>query len=88
MRITIAVFVVMAAFTLVMMSPVFDGVLPFSLSLPQVVADPVVEAAPEVVTPAATVSSTPVTSSIQSQTAVQGMTEAKMYGGGCSLGGY
>lgn len=84
MRITIAV-LAMAAMTLFAMSLVFDDVLPFSLNLPQVVADPVVEAAPAVATPASAMTS----SVVQAQGLAQEETWSKGYAGaGCAAGGH
>ena len=83
MRITIAVLAM--AMTLVAMSLVFDDVLPFSLSLPQVVADPVVEAAPAVAAPASAMAS----SVVQTQGLTQEETWSKGYAGaGCMAGGH
>ena len=85
MRITIAV-VAMAAITFVAMSLVFgDSLLPFSLNVPQVVADPVEEPAPAV-----TSSTTMTTSSVvQTQSLTQEEAFTKGYAGaGCSSGIY
>ena len=83
MRITVAV-VAMVAITFVAMSFVFgDDVLPFSLNLPQVVADAVEEPAPAVT------SSTSMTTSsvVQTQSLTQEETFSKGYAGaGCSSG--
>ena len=84
MRITIAV-LVMAAIALFAMSLVFDDVLPFSFNVPQVVAEPVEEAAPAVTTPASTTAS----SVVQTQSLTQEETWSKGYAGaGCAAGGY
>ena len=84
MRITIAV-LAMAAVTMFAMSLVFDDVLPFSFNVPQVVADPVVEAAPAVATPASATAS----SVVQTQSLTQEETWSKGYAGaGCGAGGH
>ena len=83
MRITIAV-LAMAAITFVAMSFVFgDNLLPFSLNLPEVVADAVEEPAPAVN------SSTSLTTSstVQTHSQIQDQTFSKGYAGaGCSSG--
>ena len=83
MRITIAV-VAMAAVTLMAMSMVFgDNLLPFSLNLSEVVADPVEEPAPVVNSSSALTTST----AIQTQSQIQDQTFSKGYAGaGCSSG--
>lgn len=83
MRITIAVLAM--AMTLLAMSLVFDDVLPFSLNVPQVVAQPVVETAPAVATPASVTTS----SVVQTQGITQEETWSKGYAGaGCAAGGH
>ena len=83
MRITIAV-LAMAAITFVAMSFVFgDNLLPFSLNLPEVMADAVEEPAPAVN------SSTSLTTSstVQTHSQIQDQTFSKGYAGaGCSSG--
>ena len=83
MRITIAV-LAMAAITFVATSFVFgDNLLPFSLNLPEVVADAVEEPAPAVN------SSTSLTTSstVQTHSQIQDQTFSKGYAGaGCSSG--
>ena len=83
MRITIAV-AAMAAITLVAMSMVFgDDVLPFSLNIPEVVADPVEEPAPAVTSSTALTTST----AVQTQGQIQDETFSKGYAGaGCASG--
>jgi hypothetical protein len=83
MRITIAA-VAMAAITLVAMSMVFgDNVLPFSLNLSEVVADPVEETAPVVNSSSSLTMST----AVQTQSQIQDETFSKGYAGaGCASG--
>ena len=83
MRITIAA-VAMAAITLVAMSMVFgDNVLPFSLNLSEVVADPAEEPAPVVNSSSSLTMST----AVQTQSQIQDETFSKGYAGaGCASG--
>ncbi len=83
MRITIAV-VAMAAVTLMAMSMVFgDNLLPFSLNISEVVADPVEEPAPVVNSS----SSLSMSTAVQTQSQIQDQTFSKGYAGaGCSSG--
>ena len=83
MRITIAV-VVMTAVTLAAMSMVFgDNLLPFSLNLSEVVADPVEEPAPVVNSSSGLTMST----AVQTQSQIQDETFSKGYAGaGCASG--
>ena len=83
MRITIAV-LAMGAITFVAMSLVFgDNLLPFSLSIPEVVADAVEEPAPAVTSS----TSVPTSSMVQTQSQIQDQTFSKGYAGaGCASG--
>lgn len=83
MRITIAVLAV--ATTLFAMSLVFDDVLPFSLNVPRIVAQPVVETAPAAATPASVTTS----GMVQTPSLAQEETWSKGYAGaGCAAGGH